>query len=349
MKKILIVGIPLFAFLATSSINLKEIETDDIYITRDGGETWQTQSVQKGEISISSLDVLSLAVDPNNSDIVYLGSEGNGLYKSENKGESWQKIEDEKGGLSRFSDVYNIAIDPQNTSRLYIAVFDDSKGRVFRSENKGQSWQEIYALSQKRENIYTIAIDSQNPNVIYIGTGEGGIIKSSDYGDSWTWLIYLETAISDLVVNPQNNRQLFASTFNRGIYKSNSGGTIWLSLRDALRVFGRGRKIEKIAIDYRNPEIIYAASPGGLLRSENGGLVWRRTNASLFPFSSPISNIVINPQNSNHLCFGITQFLHCSDNQGQSWSISNVDNGRDIKTIAIDPKDSNAIYVGFVN
>ena len=349
MRKSFLVIIPFFAFLAFLPISCQDtVKLGDggLYKSKDMGSTWQQLAVKDEQLSITSLDILSIAVDYNDSDIIYLGSQDNGIYKSFSKGEYWHKLEDKNGVLSGRANVHEIAIDPRDSNRIYISVYQDKKGRVFRTQDAGESWEEVYVVSKERFAIFALAIDSYDSSVVYMGTAQGGFLKSSDYGKSWQLIKWFDDVISDIVINPQDTRIIYLSTFSKGIYKTTDKGINWQSFEDDLKEFRQSKKVENLVIDPQRPNIIYAGSAYGLLVSKDGGENWQEVRIIMPPKSKPVLSLAIDSQNTNHLYYGAGSILYRSLDQGENWTVHELSSQRNVKMIAIDPQDPNLIYVG---
>src|SRR5204863_8034337 len=116
-----------------------------------------------------------------------------------------------------------------------------------------------------------IAVSESDPNVIYIGYAVGGVFKSENNGTSFepVFQTYNTASIGDIAIHPTNanvvyvstgeanNRQ--TSTFGDGIYKTIDGGKTFTKLG-----LTETQTIARIVIDPKNPETVYAASPGHL-------------------------------------------------------------------------------------
>src|SRR5204862_5082954 len=135
-----------------------------------------------------------------------------------------------------------------------------------------------------------IAVSESNPNIIYVGYAVGGVFKSENNGTTFepVFETYGAASIGDIAIHPanpsivyvgtgeSNNRQ--TSSFGDGIYKTIDGGKTFthIGLRET-------QSIARIAIDSRNPETVYVASPGhlfgpspdrGIYKSTDGGRTW---------------------------------------------------------------------------
>ena len=133
---------------------------------------------------------------------------------------------------------------------------------------------------------------ADEPNVFYIGQVDGGVWKSNDYGRTWAPIFDHEDtqSIGAIAVAPSNDNIVYVASgeglhrpdlsVGNGIYRSADAGKTWthLGLRD-------GEQIPAIAIDPRNPDIVFAAVLGhpygpnaerGIFRSEDGGKTWKK-------------------------------------------------------------------------
>jgi len=346
MNKPFFVIIPIFTLLAFIPFNCQSINDGGLYTSEDMGETWQQQTVKDKELSITSLNILSLGIDPDNSDILYLGTRENGIYKSNSQGKQWYKLGDENGVLSGRANVHDIAIDPNNSNRLYLGVYQDKKGRVFRTQDGGESWEEVYVVSEEEYAVFAVAVDSYDSTVVYMGTAQGGFLKSTDYGKSWELMKWFDDVISDIAINPQDTQIVYLSTFKEGIYRTNDKGKTWQSFEEALKEFRQAQKVERLIIDSQRSNIIYAGSKYGLLTSKDGGQTWQEVKIIMPPESRSVLCLAIEFQNTDHLYYGAGPVLYRSLDQGINWTVHELSSQRNIKAIIIDPKDPQVIYVG---
>jgi len=347
MGKSLLAIIPIFTFLAFSPMTCYESTKDGgVYMSENMGESWEQLTSQSKEDSITSLEILSMAVDPNDSRVLYLGAEADGIYQSCSQGNNWYKLEDKNGALSSRANIYDIAIDPKDSDRIYIGAYQDKKGRVFRTQDAGKSWEEVYVVSEEKYAVFAVAIDNYDPSIIYMGTAQGGFLKSVDYGKSWQIMKWFDNVISDIVINPKDTRQVYLSTFEEGIYKTIDKGLTWQSFEQELEEFKQSEKVEKLVIDSKRTNIIYAGSEYGLLVSKDSGQTWGEIKIIMPPQSAPILSLAVEDKNTDHLYYGAGPILYRSLDQGQNWTVHEISSDKNIKSIIIDSEDTNLIYVG---
>ncbi len=104
--------------------DVEQVEKEGgVYRTRDGGDTWEL--VFSNPVPDKFLFVRELAIDPTNSEIIYVGTKdsddnplGFGVYRSMDGGKNWQPV---NSGLSHLS-IFSIQIDPTNPNILYLGT-----------------------------------------------------------------------------------------------------------------------------------------------------------------------------------------------------------------------------------
>ena len=154
---------------------------------------------------------------------------------------------------------------------IYIGA---AAGGVWKSTNSGHTWTPIFD-DQPASSIGSIAIYQRNPSIIYVGTGEG---------------------------NPRNSQNS-----GRGMFKSLDGGKTWshLGLTDT-------RQIHRVIVHPENPDIVWAGVSGatwgeseerGVFKTIDGGETWEKI--LYINETTGVSDLVINPQNPNHLLVGM--------------------------------------------
>jgi len=225
-----------------------------VYKSTDGGISWRYSS--NGLIYYAlGIEIYSIAIDPSNTQILYAGTNRLGVFKSLDKGNSWNKI---GGGATA------IAIDPTNTQVIYTGA-----GTVYKSKDGGSSWEEI-SKGVISGYINTIAIDLSNTQILYVGTGDilwnrsGGIFKTIDGGKTWSKVSggLGDLIVKSIVIDPTNTQTLYAGTEGSGIFKSTDGGNTWTTLNSGLP----SQRVYSLAIDPTNPNVIYAGTASGLAK-----------------------------------------------------------------------------------
>jgi photosystem II stability/assembly factor-like uncharacterized protein len=148
-----------------------------IYKTSDGGATWKKIMNGLPETDMARPGIHIAQSDPN---IVYLMTEfegGGTAFRSENKGESWELVNDDPNINFRPFYYSDVRVDPQNSNILF-----SISGRLSRSKDSGKSWERI--ATTVHGDHQALWIDPENPEYILNGS-DGGFQRSFDGGDSW--------------------------------------------------------------------------------------------------------------------------------------------------------------------
>ena len=144
-----------------------------VFKSIDSGNNW-TQ-INNG---LNSLETNVLAVDPNDSDVLYLGTDDDGIYKSINGGENWKKLIP----TASFG-VGDIIVDPQNSNNVYMGTVDyfrlsESRGvlgdfGVYKSTDGGTTWEEFNS-GLNHLGVFSLELSEEN-RILYAGTRAGGV------------------------------------------------------------------------------------------------------------------------------------------------------------------------------
>lgn len=255
---------------------------EGVYKTTDGGATWTP--VNNG---ISHPFVAALAIDPQAPTTLYAGMAWNyGLYKSIDGGASWQHT-----GLM-YSDIYSIAIDPRNPTIVYAGT-----GRGMRkSIDGGINWSQpnggfpniivraVVIDPLDSSTVYAAAVDFANN----FADNQGGVFKSTDWGETWALLWPMELNYWSLAVDPVTPTTLFAAA-SSGLVESTDGGQTWAYATDEVN-------FKSLAISPTNPTTVYAGYGGGVIASADGGATWKYANTG-FPRPGSVLALAVDPSN----------------------------------------------------
>ncbi len=270
------------------------------------GETWTRNSVSVGNGLFKSTDggnnwkeipgfenserISSIAINPNNTDEVYVGvlgalwsdSEDRGIYKTTDGGKTWNKVL--YTGPS--TGVSDILIDPKNPNILLASMWEfrrtawgfNSGGEnsaIYKSIDGGKTWNKLTKdLPTGKLGRIGIAMAPSDSKIIYavIETGQketNGLWKSSDGGDSWEHL----NSDFGLTVRPFYFSRITVDPKNPDIIAK--GGLTGSISRDGGKTFknlgNMHSDIHDIVFDINNSDIIYSGTDGGVYRSWNGG------------------------------------------------------------------------------
>ena len=182
-----------------------------------------------------------LAVDPNNSQVIYFGSRLDGLYRSTNGTKSWQAVKSfsdkgTKGGIAfvvfdRRSGK-SAQPSPKKSQTLYVGVMG---GGVYRSTNGGTNW--VHLTGSPDASPQQAALTAEGTlYTTFFATGEntrGGVWKYE--GDRWFEITPSSNKnYSAISIDAHNPKQLLVATYPlspEGLYRSTDGGRQWQQIK----------------------------------------------------------------------------------------------------------------------
>ena len=271
--------------------------------------------------------VLTMAVDPNDSNIVYAGMRGGDLYKTTNGGANWFKR------TIAYRDVSSLCIDPSASGTIYLGTTSG----LFKTIDDGNTWSNI---SPSSNPMTSILVDKNNTGTLYSSVNGDGVYKSTDGGNTWSLIMVglSDNRIYSLAIDPKNSQVLYAGG-RYTLYKSLSGGATWSSL------FSPNNNITSINIDPNNNSHIFLGTLNGVYKSTDGGSSWNSMNNGL-P-NTKVHSLVISLANSSIIYAGTEAGLFKSNTGGSSWIFNYVPAGQiTINTICFNPMNSSVVYIG---
>ena len=171
---------------------------------------------------------------------ILIGTVGQGLNVSADGGESWTNIRPElydtpklKNTLPTEGNVRALCVYPDNP-RWVLAGSDVG---VFRSEDGGATWENLDAPTSNLE-VWSVTVDPTDPDTLFVGTRPEGF-RSRDGGRSWSKLnmgVNMKCPVTEppgpprttcMIVDPRDNRTIWAGMEVDGVYKSLDGGDSW--------------------------------------------------------------------------------------------------------------------------
>src|SRR5437879_8581195 len=194
---------------------------------------------------------------PGNPNVYYLGAASGGIFKSIDGGIRWDPIFDDQP-VSSIGSLAVAASDPNivwaGTGESFIRSHISVGNGIYKSVDAGKTWT-LMGL-EKTGRIANVVIDRHDPNLVlacalghaYGPQPERGVFRTTDGGKNWEKVLFVDenTGCSDLVMEPNNSRSLFAGmwqleihTWGRtsggpgsGLFKSSDGGATWKRLED---------------------------------------------------------------------------------------------------------------------
>jgi photosystem II stability/assembly factor-like uncharacterized protein len=219
-----------------------------VYKSNDCNRHWEYKLIETQ--ADPNNQITALAVDYDNDSIVYAGTSGKGLFRSDDAGNSWHVVK-------FFNDrLVKILIKPQNSTIIYLVT--QTKG-IFKTTNKGQDWQEVFSndLKEQYRNLLAyrdLILDPTVADGLLYACGYG-IFRSADGGQSWQEIKLLtppnSKTIYALAVNPKDGKELYY-TVDTVLYRSVDAGVNWIT-----KNLPSARISEFLIIDREQPGKLY--------------------------------------------------------------------------------------------
>ena len=292
--------------------------------------------------------IADIAIDPERSSTWYVAVGSGGVWKTDNRGTTWNSIFDGQGSYS----IGCVTIDPNDHNVIWVGSGENGSGRhvgygdgVYKSLDGGASWTNMGL--EKSEHIGMIRVDPRDSNVVYVaaqgplwsGAGERGLFKTTDGGKTWNNILSggEYTGVNEVHLDPRNPDVIYAAKHQRlrtvaalmnggpesGIFKSTDGGQTWQELVNGLPP-GDKAKIG-LAISPIDPDVVYAtielgARKGGFWRSTDAGGSWEKRSDYLSGGTGPhyYQEIFASPHKLGRV-YQMDAQLHISDDGGKTF------------------------------
>ena len=313
---------------------------------------------------------------PGNPSTIYAATASGGLWKTTNKGTTWQPLFDDQP-VSTFGDV---ALAPSNRRVVWAGTGEQNNRQstawgngVYRSTDGGQSWTHL-GLENTR-HIGRIQVHPKDSDVAYVAalgnlwapSEARGVYKTTDGGQTWTNVLFVDerTGVVDLAMHPDDPDVLYAAAYQRlrrtwgfngggpgsGIYKTTDGGSSWSEMTDGIPAGDKGRI--GLATTPADPDRVYAlvqhAEEGGTYRSDDAGASWSKVNA-LNPRPMYYSHIEADPTEGDRVFVMATEF-YMSEDAGKTFTQMPTRPSYDVgvhsdhHSLWIDPGDPEHFYL----
>ncbi len=261
---------------------------DGVYKSTDGGKTWKNLGL--GEIE----HVSRIAINPLNTDMVYVGALGHafgpnderGVFMTADGGKTWQKtlFVDSGHGIS------DLDIDPANPNILYAAMWrferkpwthtsGSENGGVFKSVDGGRTWKKLTNGLPKLLGRIGVKVAPSNPQVVYIiaESREGTLFRSDDRGETFRQVNKERNIVgrgfyyADMRVDPSDENRVYA--VDGQLQVSIDGGKTFRRISPRTHV-----DFHTLWIDPKNPSRMWQGQDGGIAVSYDRGENWEYVN-----------------------------------------------------------------------
>ena len=274
----------------------------------------------------------AIVIHPTNTNRMWVGSVGGGIWRTENGGDSWQPVNDFMANLA----VSSMVINPKSPGMMYAGTGETFAGDglqgagVFNSTDGGMTWNQLPSTNPGSPAVCAppttpancpwlfvnrLAI-SPDGNTILAAT-DNNIQRSNSAGANWTVGGGIVGRFFDIDFHPTDSLQAIAGGNGEAV-RSTDGGETWMRSNFSPAISGR----VEVAYAPSNPLTVYASvnqatgvppnqSNGDVYRSTDGGVNYTRRNGTVLPPNATFTllggqggydNIIwVNPQDPNFI------------------------------------------------
>ena len=320
----------------------------EYYVAVASGGVWKTSNwgvdykpIFDGQ---SSYSIGCVTIDPNNTNIVWVGTGennnqrsvayGDGVYKSVDAGASWKNM-----GLKNSEHIGNILVHPENSDVVYVSAYGPlwSKGGdrgIYKTEDGGNTWNNILNIDE-HTGFNEIHMDPRNPDVLYaashqrrrhvytyVGGGPGsGLHKSVDGGKSWIeinkGLPSVEIGRIGMDISDANPEIIYAiveaAERKGGFYKSTNRGETWVKQSSKVT---SGNYYQEIFADPVDEDIVYIMDTW-MAVTHDGGKTFKNVGEDYKHVDNHA--MWINPNNNMHWLVGCDGGIYETFDSGKKW------------------------------
>ncbi len=318
-----------------------------VFKTGDGGATWR--ECNSGLPSFAVADptrqgYYALAIAPSEAEVLYLGTHGHGVYRSDDGAATWRPLYGEEGELQA-ANVQALLVHPEDPDVVYAATDNG----VWHTVNGGRSWGAFSGGLPGSGDVRVLAWGAEEQ--LYAGTrGYGLYSRDASHlveDDVWRQL----PALGDvgmpqrtaLLIHPDDSNTLFAGTSKAGLYKTTDGGLAW-------REQDVGLGNEGVLVLVAHPgegQVLYAGTTDGIARSVDGGATWHPWDAG-WPPQQWVVSIAFDPSNPDVLyaCSQNGLVMKSSDG-GATWFeiTTGLDQEQAFFEVLVDRFDPQVLYL----
>jgi photosystem II stability/assembly factor-like uncharacterized protein len=352
---------PLTVWVGTGENNSQRSVSygDGVYRSDDGGRSWKNVGLKASE------RIGRIAVDPRNSDSVYIAAQGplwgpggdRGLFKTTDGGKTWKNIL----SISENTGVTDVVIDPNTPDTVYAASYQRRRhvwtlinggpeSAIHKSTDAGATWNKLRAgLPNVEMGRIGLAISPVDTNVVYAtveaADGRGGIFRSSDRGGSWERRNPFDAGAmyyGQITADPKEVDRIYV--MNVFLMVSDDGG------RTLRRLGEKSKHVDNhvIWIDPDNTRHYLVGCDGGVYESYDRGSNWQfKSNMPIGQFydvtvdnSMPFYNVYGGMQD-NYSVGGPARTRSASGIVNSDWFVTH---GGDGFRTQVDPEDPNTLY-----
>jgi photosystem II stability/assembly factor-like uncharacterized protein len=233
-------------------------------------------------ISVSGGDGGYVAIDPQNTNNLYVESQRFGFKRSTDGGYNFEfalnGITEER---QEFLFITPFVMDPNNSARLWAGG-----RRLWRTDNRATSWSAASTVNLGSAQVSAIAVAPGNSDFVVVGTTDGFIYRNDaalDAGSNTVWQSSRPHPgfVSSLAFDPSTPGVIFATFAGFGgphVWRSDDGAITWESIDGTGSSAIPDIPVHSIVVDPENSDHLFLGTDLGVMTTINGGRTWAVEN-----------------------------------------------------------------------
>ena len=211
-------------------------EGSEVFKSEDAGENWTYQSTISNPDSVQmafATRILGLAIESSNPNHMFAALEVGGAARSSDAGKSWQLTNNNFAGDVALMDLHGVAVGSADSSSVFIS----NRVGVWRTRDRGDNWENLqFERFSGIKYSRGIQASPNDPNTLYacvgmdFGSAEGGVLRTTDQGDTWERFdkgVSAQSTTFGVAINNQNPEQVYFCTRRGGVFGTHDAGASW--------------------------------------------------------------------------------------------------------------------------
>jgi len=245
-------------------------------------------------------------------------------------------------------DVRSLNFDPKNPDRIYLGT---STGTLFLSNDGGHNWTRLAHLGGDDNVLDHITIDPQNPKHIYVSAWSvenqqaGDVYRSHDGGNNWEALAGIHgKSVRAMAMSASDSKILVVGALD-GVFRTKNGGNSWERISPPSQA--EVKNIESIAIDPKNPDVVYAGTWHLAWKTDDGGANWHHINKGMID-DSDVFSVIVDSTDSSVVYASACSGIYKSESAGDLFhKLQGIPfSARRTRVLKQDPSNPATVYAG---